>query len=523
MTDTMTSGKADTDRFRLRRFVERLAGMDELEVHDEPVALADMSAILEASPKAVLFRNAGPEGLEIVGGVSGTRKRLAEAFGVGERELTGTIMKRLGSPQSVVEIPGSAAPVQQEVLQGKDIDLTRLPFHIQHRNDGGVYISSGLDFTIDPESGKRNVGARRMMLRGRQEFRTNLSNNSDLKRFYLAAAARKERLPIAFVVGSHPSDFFTSGLQAPTNDEFALLGTLRGEPIPMVKCVTSDVLVPADAEMVVEGYLDEQGYREMDGPYGEFWGYYGPMHIDPVFHVTAITRRRDMLHQTVVHGTHHLSNQEASHTTAVVAEMLAIRRLREAGIEPSAVFAVPSAPIFTQLRVALTDSTPEKARLAIETLFEMHGPKHITIVDEDIDVFDDEEISWALATRFNADRDILISKKFTGFYEDPSVDADNMVAKAGFDATSQAGRSGKVNRQRPSPPAVKPAASNMSVRAALEEGPKYFHDLLEATGSRDGREITLELDALRESGELTRLENGEYALVSQFPNRERIV
>lgn len=513
----------DFEKFRLRRFVDRLIEMGEVEVHDEPVALADLSDHIEATAKASLFRNAGPQGLEIAGGVVGSRRRFAAAFGVGERAIAGEVMRRLASPQKVVEVASGEAPVHQVVLRGDEADLTRLPFHLQHELDGGCYISSGLDFAIDPVTGARNVGCRRLMLRGRRQMRTNLTDNSDLKLMYLRALERKERLPVAFVVGSSPTDFFGANLKVPT-DEFDLLATLRGEPMPVVKCVTSNILVPADAEVVIEGYIDEHGYREMDGPYGEFWGYYGAMHIDPVVEVTAITMRRDALHHTVLHGPARLSRQEASHTTAVAAEMLCTRMLRQAGIQPAAIFSPPSAPIFHHVRVALADATPDKVRTAMETLFQVKGVKHITIVDDDIDVFDDDQITWAMATRFNADKDLFQpSRKQQAFYADPNADADGLVSKVGFDLTAASAKSTEVRFQRPRPPRVEPAMTNASVRQALEAGPKYFAEILSAVGSKDGREVAIELDLLREAGELTRLDNGEYALLSQTPGRERLV
>ena len=514
----------DTDKFRLRRFVERLIALGEVDVHDEPVALADLSAIIEGTTKASLFRNAGPQRLEIVGAVSGSRRRFAAAFGVDERAITGEVMRRLANPQKAVEVPAAEAPVHQVVLQGDDVDLTKLPFHLQHERDGGCYISSGLDFTVDPVTGVRNVGCRRLMLRGRRHMRTNLTDNSDLKGMYLRALERKQRLPIAFVVGTSPTDFFGANLKAPV-DEVDLLATLRGEPMPVVACVTNpSIMVPADAELVIEGYLDEQGYREMDGPYGEFWGYYGAMHIDPVITVTAITHRRDVLHQTVLHGPQKLARQEASHTTAVAAEMLATRALRAAGIEPAAVFSPPAAPIFHHMRVAIADATPHKARTAMEALFQVKGVKHITVVDDDIDVLDDDAITWAMATRFNADTDLFIpSAKLPAFYADPNADPDGLVSKVGFDLTAASARSGDIRFQRPRVPRILPAITNASARQALETGPKHFGELLAAVGSRDGREVAVELDALREAGELTRLDNGEYALLSATPGRKRVV
>lgn len=513
----------DYDKFRLRRFVDRLIAMGEVEIRDEPVALADLSAMIEATPKATLFRNAGPQRLEIAGAVVGSRRRFAAAFGTDERKITGEVMRRLSQPQQAVEVPSAEAPVHQVVVGRDDVDLTQLPFHLQHERDGGCYISAAMDFTIDPVTGARNVGCRRLMLRGRREMRTNLTDNSDLKMMYLRALERKERLPVAFVVGSSPTDFFGANLKVPV-DELNLLATLRGEAMPVVKCKTSNILVPADAELVIEGYIDEQGYREMDGPYGEFWGYYGAMHIDPVVHVTAVTMRRDVLHHTVLHGPEKLRNQEASHTTAVAAEMVSTRALRTAGIEPAAIFSPPAAPIFHHLRVAIAEATPEKVRTAIEALFQVKGVRHITIVDDDIDVFNDDEITWAMATRFNPDKDLFIpSRKLQAFYADPNADAEGLVSKVGFDLTAPSSKSKEIRFQRPRVPRIVPAMTNASVRHALETGPKYFGEILAAVGSKDGREVAIELDQLRESGDLTRLDNGEYALMSTVPGRQRVV
>jgi UbiD family decarboxylase len=117
-----------------------------------------------------------------------------------------------------------------------------------------------------------------------------------------SAAAKGERLPIAFTVGSHPLDFLAALVTNPPMDELHVIGAMRGAPLPIVKCRTIDVYVPADAEYVLEGYLDERGMVEPEGPYGEYVGYYGILKKNPVFHLTAITHRRDALFQTVTIG-----------------------------------------------------------------------------------------------------------------------------------------------------------------------------------------------------------------------------
>src|SRR5215207_454489 len=157
------------DHFRLRRFVEELAGSDELDIRNEKVDLADVAEALESNPRAVLFRNAGPERQELVGSVTGSRARIARAFGVAPGDLLREIQRRLRNEPEVFEVSRAEAPAQEVVLTGADADLTALPVHLQHGADGAPYISSSTDFVIDPKTGSTNVGIRRLMLRGRKE------------------------------------------------------------------------------------------------------------------------------------------------------------------------------------------------------------------------------------------------------------------------------------------------------------------------------------------------------------------
>jgi 3-polyprenyl-4-hydroxybenzoate decarboxylase len=140
------------------------------------------------------------------------------------------------------------------------------------------------------------------------------------------------------------------------------------------------------------------------------------------------------------------------------------------------------------------------------------GPiKHVTIVDDDVDPYSDSEVAWALSTRFRADRDVVITQG-EAFYMDPTADEKHQVAKIGFDATAPYGVRETIESRRPLPPHVHPAPRYQTVRQALESGPMYFMQLLEALGSKDGREIALELGRLHGEGAIDRLENGEWML-----------
>jgi len=507
--------KIDMDKFRLRNFVNRLIEMGEVEIHDEPVALADLSAIIENTRKCVLFRDAGPEHFEIVSSVAGGRRRLAEAFGVSPENVNDEFHRRLAAPQPLVEVPSSKAPVHQLVIQGEDVDLGRLPFHPQHEFDGGTYLTSGIDYAFDPDAGKTNVGARRLSLRGRRELAFNLTNPSDLRNIYLKTAARGERLPVTFTIGSHPLDLVAASLRNP-GDETELVATLRGEPLPVVKCLTNDLRIPADAEIALEGYFDEHGHREPEGPYGEYMGYYGHMYLNPLFHVTSITMRRDVLYQSCLHGSGRiLDRTDSANINALKTEAFAMKLLQSAIKKPVAAYSKINSGGCQHLRVAIRQQAPGEARKAIAAIFgAMMHIKHVFIVDEDVDVSDDEQMDWAMSTRFQADRDMVILNDMLGMRMDLSLDGKTLGTKAGFDLTLPFTRRRGVDTWVPKAYQFEGKAGFRTVREAIESKPMFFTQIMDAVGSRDGREVALQLDELRQEGILVRLEDGEYAVAT---------
>ncbi len=502
----------DLDRFRLRRFVDHLITIGEVEIHDRPVALADISAIIEGSPKATLFKNAGPEHFEIVGAVGGSRRRYAQAFGMSdERNLAQEFARRMANPQAVVEVPQADAPVQQIVIAGDDVDLTKLPFHMQHHYDGAPNLSSAIDYSVDPKTGRRNVGCRRLMLRSRNTMLSNLTQVSDLKRVFLECVERGEHLRLNFAVGSHPLDFLAACVRAPVEDEFMTVAQVRGAPLPMTTGVSNGLPVPADAELVIEGYFDKAGYTEIEGPYGEFLGYYGPAHIDPVFHVTAVTMRKDVLHQTVLHGTVKIARSDHAHQCAILTEARVRQVLGATGIDPVAVYAVPSASGMLHARVSVHRDPPGQARAVIAALFAIPFLKHVYVLDEEVDVFSDEEVEWAMANRFRADRDLVTATGQMAFPMDVTMAEDRTTTKAGFDLTGPLTRTG-VEAFTTHAPRIGGSPRYQNVEQALAARPMHFAELMASLGSKDGREIAMELDRLRGQGALSRSKDGEWML-----------
>src|SRR5262247_3382942 len=443
----------------------------------------------------------------------GSRRRLALALDTDERALLGVLQERLNTPRAPVKVFPEDAPVQQVVCRGDEADLTALPVHLQHGEDGAPYISASLDFALFPGSGFTNVGCRRIMLRGPRHAGIDLIAPSDLRAIYLEAAARKEPTPVSYVVGTHPADYVAAMMAMPPMDELDIAGAVRGAPVPIVKCITNDVWVPADAEYVLEGYLDPKGHTEPEGPYGEYVGYYGVVKRNPVFRVTAITHRRDALFQTATIGGRFLARTDTAQLTTMKTETAAWAALVTAVREPVAVFATPSSGGMYNLRLSLRQRVPGEARNAIAAVFgSMAEAKHVFAFDADIDVFSDEQVDWALATRFQADRDLMVGSGFRVVPLDPSLGGARIGAKVGFDCTIPFGKTAAFEWAVPAAPALAARERHRSVLDVLQHEPASFSELMAALGSRDGREIVRALDALYAADRLGRRDDGRYVL-----------
>ena len=520
----MQGHEFDFEKYRLRRFVDQLIERGDVDVHEGPVALTALGSIIEKTPRAVLFKQAGPERVELAAKVAASRDRLMLALDATPSTVHEKLLTRIASPRTSIEIPSNEAPVHAVQITGKDIDLTKLPFYPQHEFDGSCYISSGIDYVIDPISGRTNVGSRRLALRNRYQAGTNVTSPSDLKRIYEGCAKRRERLPISFTLGAHPLDFLaaTTRLQG---DEHHMISHLRGESAPFVKSLTNDILVPADAEIVIEGYLDERGYCEPEGPYGEYMGYYGAIHMDPVFTCTAITMRRDVMHQTLQHGSAFVLDQtDAACMTQLRIEANAMRILKNIVQEPIAVSSRSLSGGSGHLRISLKQHRHGEARNAILGIFAaMPQIKHVYVFDEDIDPADDGQCDWAFGTRFQADTDIVMVTGMMGRPMDPSLNGKRTGAKAGFDCTMAFGRAQSIVQTRCAAMEFGRAARFQTVEQALEAGPLFYSHLVEAVGSSDGREVAVALDELRAQGRLGRDRDGRYHLTQGTPGETAIV
>jgi 2,5-furandicarboxylate decarboxylase 1 len=501
----------DMDRFRLRTFVERLRQHDMLDVIETPIPLVDVASKLDGNENAVLFERAAGSSMQLVGNVVGSRERLALAFDVHPNELLQEVRSRLARPIKPYEVESKDAPVHEVIWSGDEIDLTRLPIHLQHSLDGGPFISASIDICTSLDGTKRNVGYRRLMLRGRTRTGIDLIAPSDLRVLYQHHVSVGKPMPMAFVIGSHPADSVAATAMNNCADEVELMGALRGAPVPLVKCITFDGMVPADAELVIEGYLDERGWVEPEGPFGEYVGYYGMMKTNPVFHVTAITMRKDAMFQTATIGGRHLARTDTAQLCALRTEVAAWQALDTAIREPVAVYCTASCGGMYNLRVSMRPNYPGEVRNAITAVFGSKADvKHVFVMDADVDIFSDEQFDWAFATRFQADRDLVVVGNMRAIPLDPSLQGSRSGAKAGFDLTMPLGANGK--------PIEVPVAPNFETKPSrpldevIAQGPQTFFEIMQGAGITDERDAVLAIEPLIDSGRLSRLPDGRYEL-----------
>ena len=389
----------------------------------------------------LLFENVKGTPFPVLTNVHASRSRLALALNCAPDAMLTTYLKAMDKPIAPRVVP--TAPVQDVVLTGGDVDLYALPQIVHHDGDAGPYITSAISFAKDPTSETWNCAYNRLMILGRDSTSIHLTLGKHLWEYQRLAEQRGEALPLGLVIGVHPAIALGAlAIGSIDEDERAIMGALFGAPLELVKCRTSDVLVPAHAEIVLECEI-LPGKRTAEGPFGEFTGYSLGERQREVVRVNAITHRRDAMFQdiTVAHLDHMLLStipMEANLYRAVRAMVPSVRAVRVA------------AP-FT-CYVSIEQRLVGQAKNAIMALFGADlYMKRVVVVDHDVDVFDDRQIAWALATRCQPDRDITIVTHARGSDLDPSAKEDGYTAKWGVDATAKPSLAAYTPRHRVPP------------------------------------------------------------------------
>jgi len=379
--------------------------------------------------RAALFTRPGDAGIPVVAGVACTRWMLAAACGTDEAGLVDRLLEAEAAPRPCATVPGSEAPVQERVLtEGIDL-MALLPIPVHHERDGGHHVSAGLCVVRDPVTRVQNVSIHRLQAVGPDRF-TALILPRHTDQLYRAAEARGEALECAIVIGADVATILASQSHVPFGvSELEVASALHDEPLPVVRCRTVDVDVPAGAEIVIEGRIVPHE-RLPEGPFGEFPRYYGPLSEKHVIDVTAITHReRPIFHDILPAGREHLL------LGAVPREASLLRGLRRTFPTVRAAHMTPGGTCRFHAVVSMEKEQEGQARnVILATLANNFDIKHVWVVDADVDVFDPEAVEWAFATRFQADRDVLVVAGAQGSRLDPSAD-EGVSAKMGFDCT----------------------------------------------------------------------------------------
>ena len=413
----------------LREWLDHLAARGRLAVikphTDLKFELAAYAKRLDGQ-RATVFPRPGGHAIPVVSGLISDRGWMAEAMAVEPAGMLARFQDAALNPIPCEETTN--APVQ-EVIH-REVDLNRqLPLPTHNEHDGGPYISAGLMIVRNPRTGKQNVSIHRCQVNGPNRLGVLLLPRHT-HTFFQMAEESGEPLDAAIVIGVDPLTLLASQAIAPMDcDELEIAGALQGRPLPVVKCVTSELRVPAEAEIVVEGRFLPR-VREPEGPFGEFPQYYGPRELRHVMEVNAVTHRKDAIFHTIVGG-----GLEHLLLGAIPKEATLLAHLKRNFPNVRDVHLAPGGVMRFHLVVQIQKRQEGEAKNVIMGAFAgSFDLKQVIVVDEDVDIHNPQEVEWAVATRFQADRDLLVISDSQGSKLDPST-RDGLCAKMGLDAT----------------------------------------------------------------------------------------
>ena len=394
----------------LRSYLERLRNQGDLltvsrrvDRRDEAPALID--AAMQAG-KVIRFEHVEDTSFPLVGGVLGSRKILAETLGSSVEKLHDDYMTRLQNPVPVRRVAN--APVK-EVIE-RDADPYSWPLLWHRIGDVAPYVTSGVATARDPKTGRQNLSYNRMQLKGKDRFGFSMLATQDLAQFYRQYCEMDKPMPVALAVGLHPIELLAAAIHTDA-DEFELAGALRGEPVEVVQCETSDLLVPAHAEIILEGEILGGHFTEDEGPFGDWLGYYQAQSKRHVFQLKCVTRRARPIFVSMLAGSiedHLLLGfpREVDVLRAVRKNLRGVKR-------------VHMAPFLLNCVIQMDKRLEGEPMTAAYAAFgACPWLKTVIVVDEDVDPASMNDVMWAVATRCKADGGLAVLANAAGFARD---------------------------------------------------------------------------------------------------------
>jgi 4-hydroxy-3-polyprenylbenzoate decarboxylase len=422
----------------LRAFVDALAKAGELvrvarpvSVDKEITEVADRCMKAPGGGPALVFEHptlvsGGPSRLPLAVNLFGSERRMALALGVGSLDEIGeriaallnlkvpdTLFGKLAMLPQLAEVAkfppktaGGRPPCQETVVRGSEVDLGELPIPICWPEDGGPYVTLGGVITRDPVSGVRNVGMYRVQVIGPNEVAMHWQRHKVGAAHWREMAARGETMPVAIALGGDPASIYAASAPLPpTIDEYLFAGFLRREPVRLAKAVTSDLEVPAEAELVLEGHIDPRDPLVLEGPFGDHTGFYSLADYYPKVHVTAVTLRRDPVYPHTIVGRPPMEDYYLGHATERI--FLPLLKLTLPEIVD---IHMPAEGIFHNLVfVSIDKQYPGQAYKVMSGLWGqglMALAKVIVVLDRDVNVRDPKEAWWVALNHIDPERDV---------------------------------------------------------------------------------------------------------------------
>ena len=428
-TSATEAGRTGEPVTGLRPWLDHLAARGRLAVARPGTKLTfEVAAIAKRldGTQATLFPSPDQHPVPVVSGLISDRGWMAEAMGVPPNGVIQRFQDAAANPIPWREV--ADAPAQAVVH--REVDLKRiLPMPTHNEHDSGPYITAGLLITRNPKTGIQNVTIHRLQLIEPNRFGVLILPRHTMA-FYQAAEEAGHDLEMAIVVGVDPLTLLSSqAILSLDSDELEVAGALHGKPLPVVKCLTNDVRVPAEAEFVLEGRILLKE-RELEGPFGEFPQYYGERAKRHVCEIDAVTHRRDPIFHTIVGG-----GLEHLLLGAIPREATILATIQRSFPNVKDVHLARGGVCRYHLCVQMKKRSEGEAKNVILGAFAAHYDiKQVVVVDEDVDIHDATEVEWAVATRFQADRDLVVVGHSLGSKLDPSTE-DGVGAKMGLDAT----------------------------------------------------------------------------------------
>jgi 4-hydroxy-3-polyprenylbenzoate decarboxylase/2,5-furandicarboxylate decarboxylase 1 len=423
----------------LRDHLERLeADGDLLRVKDEVALEFGISGYIKASSDiegpALLFENVKGREMPVVGGLYSNRRLMLKALGTTEEKAISDYLAAMANliPPHLVE----SGTCKEVIKLGQDASLDALPIPVFSELDSGPFITAGVAISKDITDGSKNASIYRFEKHDERHLGMLAEPPHHLGIHYKKAEAEGKPLEIAIALGVSPAVQVCTQWEAAYGvDELTLAGALQGSALDVVKCETVDLEVPAISEIIIEGRV-LPGERRMEGPFGEYTGYYTRAYPKPIIEVTAITHRDNPIFLAALTGLPTTDNHvlkmipmEASCYAFLKQRFPGVRKVHFHGAGGVGLLAI----------VSIAQNVKFEARNMLATMLSAQGTKIVIAVDEDVDIFDLNKVMWAVCTRSQADRDLIVLPRIAAFQLDPSMPERGVMTSMGIDATKPFG------------------------------------------------------------------------------------